>query len=425
MLNRSQAPALQKIVQLPIPVPQRQQLQNGVPVYYFPTESPEVVMIKLLFKAGRWQEPKRLVAALTARMLREGTAQYTAQQLANKVEYYGATLKTRSSKEMTSVTLHSLTKHLPHLLPILQDVLTQTTFPQHELDTILRNSQQKLLISQSKIEYIADKALMSHLFGATHPYGYFSTAEDYAQIQTQDLKEFYQQYYTADNCSLYIAGKLFEQDEALIKKILENDNWSLHAKHTPKTHPPHAYTPESIYISKPDALQAAIRIARPIANKTHPDYHGLFVLNAILGGYFGARLMSNLREDKNYTYGIYSAIYSMLHGGYWLISTEVGTDVQEAAVKEIFLEIRRLREELVSVEEMNMVRNYLLGSILSNIDGAFNLAATLQAVYAYDLDHHFLYQLLDTIKHISPQQIRALAQQYLDPADLTTVIVGK
>lgn len=423
-LNRAQAPLQANINRLIIREPQFLHLSNGIPMVLFNSGEQNVVMIKCLFPAGNWHEPKHQIASFTNRLLREGTVHLTAEQIANQIEYYGATLQTNAKYNHGEVTLFTLTKHLEPLLQTLKEVLTNATFPERELKTLAQQSMQRLLINREKIEYLADEQYAEHIWGKGHPYGYRTSTEDLEAIAIADLQSFYAANYTADNCLLYVAGKLDDTHLQLIEQYLGGHDWSNGHRVEDISHIYTPPTPQKIHLPKQGSLQAAVRIGCPMFNKTHPDYHGMFVLNTILGGFFGSRLMSNIREEKGYTYGIYSYIESLLHGGQFAISTEVGKEVCQDAVKEIYKEIAVLQTKLVKNDELTLVRNYLLGTLLSQMSSTFKLASTLQGIYVYGLDVDFYHQFVQTIQTITPKQIRNLAQKYLQPTQMSEIIVG-
>jgi predicted Zn-dependent peptidase len=178
------------------------------------------------------------------------------------------------------------------------------------------------------------------------------------------------------------------------------------------------------YDAIPGSYQSAIRIGKKLFNKATPEYQEFSVVNTILGGYFGSRLMSNIREDKGYTYGIYSGLSSMRHGGHLIISTEVGVDVRQAAIDEIYAELVRLREERVDAEELELVRNYMMGRLQNSLDGPFKVAGMYKGLYTYDLDIDYIYGLVEVINTITPNRIQELANKYLDPTTMHEITVG-
>ncbi len=424
-LNRKTPPPLRPLQILKVREPQKYHLDNGLPVYLWNMGEQEVVMLRLLFQAGRWHEKHKLAAQFTARMLREGTHEMTAKQLSNRIEYHGASIKTSANKDYASVTLFTLTKHLPHLLPILQEILLSANFPEQELKTILKNSQQKLLISLEKNEYLAQRHFNRAIFGDAHPYGYNVQASDYETLDSQTLQNFHKRFYVPNNAELYIAGKLSDRNLQLINRYLGSESWQKAPIEAPIPPIIPPYQASKKYISKKDSVQAAIRLGQPLFNKTHPDYPAFYVLNTLFGGFFGARLMTNIREEKGLTYGIYSSNVSFLRAGYWVIMTEVAGESLDATLKEIFFEMNRLKNDLVGEEELRLVKSYLMGSLLSSIDGAFNLASALENTYLYDLDISYFNHLIQAIEDIQPKDLQALANKYFHEEQLTQIIVGK
>ncbi|OWY19584.1 insulinase family protein [Sphingobacteriales bacterium UPWRP_1] len=424
-INRSIAPPLQPVTQLHLPRPEQLQFDNGIPVYLFNTEVQEVALIKLVFEAGKWQEPQRLVARFTNNMLEEGTANYTSRQLAEEIEFYGANLITRTSNNHAEVVLSCLNKHLSALLPLLQEVITQATFPEEELQTEVRKAKQRLMVNRQKTEYLADIRFKELVFGANHPYGYQAGEEDLNALSAPLLKSFYHSHYTPARCTVYLGGKFTQHHLQLINQYLGMNHWGTEFPVAdPLVAPPPVYVPRTEYISKPNAMQAAIRIGKPMFNKSHPQYKAMLFVNTLLGGFFGSRLMRNVRENKGFTYGIYSALVSMLNGGCFEVAAEVNQNVWEAAVKEIFYEISRLKTEPVSEDELNTVRNYLLGRLLQQVDGTFNLLSTVQSLFMYHLDINYYQELVQTIQSISALDILQLAEQHLTESDFTQVVAG-
>ncbi|NDB53317.1 MAG: insulinase family protein, partial [Chitinophagaceae bacterium] len=170
-------------------------------------------------------------------------------------------------------------------------------------------------------------------------------------------------------------------------------------------------------------MQGAIRIARPFPNRHHADFIPALVLNTVFGGFFGSRLMSNIREDKGYTYGIHSYILNLQQSSAWMISTEAGKEVCEATIKEVYAEMEQLRTTLISEEELSLVRNYMMGGLLGDLDGPFQLIGRWKNLILNELPPSHFYKTIDTIRNCSADQLRELAQQYLQPDDFYELVV--
>lgn len=424
-VNRRQAPPLVMPSYIRLPEPQHLPLLNGIPVFSFSKGQQEIVMIKWLFPAGAWQEPAPQRAYLTSRMLKEGTQKHTAQALADAFEQTGATLQISSKNNHAEIVVHTLNKHLPTVLPLVKEMLTESVFPEPELARIVANTKQHLLVNAEKVETVADDRFKELLWGEKHPYGYRNKPENFDNVTSQELEQFYKTHYTAENCHIYMAGKINDTHTQLIEHYFGGKDWLGNGRIADQDRPFAPFEPnKKEYVQKKDSLQAAIRIGRPLFNKTHPDYQGLFVLNTLLGGFFGSRLMSNIREDKGYTYGIYSDLASYIKAGSFHIATEVNADVREDAVREIFFEIERLCNDLVDEDELDLVRRYLLGTMLMQHNTVFGTAAAVQGLLVYGLGIDFYAQFSETVRSITPQQLRNLAQQYLRPEQMLEVVAG-
>ena len=181
---------------------------------------------------------------------------------------------------------------------------------------------------------------------------------------------------------------------------------------------------KKLFIEKEGANQNAVAIGKLFPTQSHPDFPGIKLLCTILGGYFGSRLMSNIREDKGYTYSIHASPVSFLHNGVFLVFAEVKTDKTEETVKEVFHEMDKLNSELITEKELIPIQNYLLGRILEDFDGPFARAQTFSSLREVNLDFEYYNRLIDTIKSTTPAEIRDISQKYLNPDTMSTIIAG-
>lgn len=426
VLDRKVTPEYKIIEQVNIIKATEKRLDNGIPVYTINAGTQDLVKIELLFNAGMVYQSEALVASSTNSMLNEGTDKYTAAQIADMVDYYGAFLETDCGQDFASVNLYTLNKHLEKVLPVVEDVVKHSVFPDSELSIYLENKKQKFLVNNKKVDSIARKKFKALIFGEKHHYGYNVKLEDYNEIGREHLLYFFNRFYRSGNCRIIVAGKVNSNAIDLLNRHFGGSDWqSQRGLATPDSSTIVSENEKKHLVYKEDAVQSAIRVGKLLFNKTHPDYKAMQVLNTALGGYFGSRLMMNIREDKGYTYGIGSGIVSLQHSGYFFISTEVGVDVCSKALHEIYHEIQRLRKEPIGAEEMMLVRNYLLGAFLRSVDGPFALAEKFKSVMEYGLDYDYFEQFLHTVKTITPAELQDLAKKHLDPDDMIELVVGK
>lgn len=421
---RTQVPTYHTVTDVNFPQADLIRLSNGIPVYSIRAGTQEVVKIELLVGAGIRHQQQPLIATAVNDMLDEGIPGYSAEALAEELDYYGAFIETETAHDTASLTLWSLNRHLNSTLPLVRDMLYTPTFLETELDIYRANRRQKFLVDSGKVSVLARRNFTELLFGPTHPYGTKAELSDFDRLNRQVIVDFHKQYYTPENTTLVVSGMV--TDEVL--KNLEECFGKLQAgNHAPSTPliAPQTHNELKHTILKEDAIQSAIRVGRILFNRTHADYNGMQVLNTVLGGYFGSRLMANIREDKGYTYGIGSGIVSLQEGGYFVISTEVGVDVTNATLFEIGIEINRLQQDLIPAEELDLVRNYMTGVFLRSTDGPFALADRLKALLGYQLDYSYYKNYLNTIRNITAEELRTLAQRYLDPQTLTELVAGR
>lgn len=421
MPDRSKAPALQQITNLNLIPPVVHTLDNGIPVHEINMGTQEVLKLEMIFFAGRWWEKSPLAARATGTMLKEGTLSKTSAQIAEHIDFYGANISTSGGLDVAGATIYCMTRHLEQLLPVLQEILMTPTFPQEELDIFIERRCQQLMIEGAKVEVVAYRELTAALFGEAHPYGYNSTPDLYRSLEREALLQHFKQCYTSQNACFILSGKPASDSIALINKYLGQLPIG---ERRICTHTIQPHSEQKLGFELPGALQSAIRVGRRWVSRRHPDYPGLFVLNTLLGGYFGSRLMANIREDKGYTYGIFSSMDMMLHDSYFYIGTEVATDVTEKTLEEIYKELKILKETLVSKEELERLRNYMLGNLLATLDGPFNVAQVSRALILEKLEFSFFDKMVDCIKTIQPEELQALARKYLKTEDMTEVIVG-
>ena len=422
MPNRKKAPIIQDISNLRLPNTQKISLDNGIPVYILNMGTQDILKLEMVFYAGRPFENKKLLGRATARLLKEGTPQYNSQEIAEKIDFYGGTLTTPVNLDTSSIVLYSLKKHFEKLLTLVNQLLYHPTFPEKELNNYIRNSKQNLQVDLSKNDVLAYRQITELIFGAQHPYGYNSVFETYDNLNREDLQAHHQKHYTAENCVFFLSGKVDESVILLLNQYLGQSQ--LAGKSSPKSLPYIHKAPEQIKIDKKDSVQTAIRIGRRLFSRRHPDYQAMFILNTILGGYFSSRLMANIREDKGYTYNIFSSLDTMRYDGYFMVGTEVGNEYVDATIKEIYKEFELLQQEPIDAEELAMVQNYMLGNLMTMLDGPMNVSEVIRTLVLDDLPFEEFGNLVQLIKQISPKQIQTLAQKYLDKNAMWEVIVG-
>ncbi|MBE5318874.1 insulinase family protein [Pedobacter sp. MR2016-19] len=422
MLNRQQAPDFKQVSTINFIHPEKKVLDNGVPVFTIYSGEQDLVRIEFIFDNVNWKSEKPLQAIAVSALINNGTNKLSAKEIAEQIDFYGAFFQTEYVQDQSSVTLYTLNKHLRSALPIVKDVLSESQFPQQELDIYIQNKKQKLQVNLKKNDILARKEFAHALFGNT-AYGVNIQAEHYDALKREDLVDYFKAAYAPNNCTIIISGKFDEASFNLLNDAFGKD-WEK-SNAIKNSFDFAATAKQTIYTEKPEALQSAIRIGQLAINRKHEDFSGLQILNTVLGGYFGSRLMNNIREDKGYTYGIGSGVSSLQQAGYLFIATEVGADVCSAALTEIYKEIEILKTELVGNEELDLVRNYMLGSMLGSLENVFSHADKFKNIYFAGLDYDYYTKYIEKVKTITAEELLALANKYLITDTFTEVVIGK
>jgi predicted Zn-dependent peptidase len=393
---------------------------NGVPIYTLRADDFEVVRLSFVFRAGTSMQHKPFTASATANMLGEGTATMTAQEIADKLDFYGSYFDVNIDRDYTYISFCSLKKFFAPTAEVAREIVLSPTFPERELATYCSKRKQGLTIERKKVDMQSRELFAQALFGENHPYGISADERLYDELRREDIVELYKELYTADNCFVVCSGNITEDVMATITSITE----ALPSGSKRQVAFPATTSTPLLRRDIASALQSSIRIGRLLFTRTHPDFVGMQVVAAVLGGYFGSRLMQNLREEHGYTYGVMAAMVNFEREGYLAIATQVAREHREDALREIYAEIERLRTELMSEDELQMVKNVMIGEILRILDGPFGIADVTIENIMCGMDNSATEQSVEAIFAITPEQVRALAHKYLRRDDLIEVVVG-
>jgi zinc protease len=422
-LNRKKSPAVVEIKSIYIKEAQENKLTNGIKLYTINASNEEVIKIDLVFEAGIIVQEFKSQANFTSKMLSEGTSKYSAAQLAEKLDFYGAYFQTKNTTEEAIITIYCLNKHLNKTLPYIVEILTDSIFPEKDLEILKKNAIQNLKVNQERNSYLVRKAFNETIFGKNTIYGSYSEITDIESIQREQLISFYKNQYQKGIKYILASGYVNNETIESINTNFGTDTFKVN--HNFKyNYVANVSKPSDLYIDKTNSVQSAIRIGRRLFNRNHPDFREMQLLNLILGGYFGSRLMKNIREEKGLTYGIYSAIEAYPFDACWYIDTEINNELCDTGIKEIYKELALLRNELIGEKELKTAKNYLLGSFLRSIDGPFSLADRFKILKDFDLDYQYFYDFIEIIKNTTAERLKELANLYLKDEDLTSVIVG-
>ncbi len=423
MLDRTQSPDFQAIQEINLPAVQSHHLTNGIPLHLISVNQLPILRMECVFDAGAWYEQVPGSAFFAMKMLSEGTTSRSSAQISEYIDRYGAFLELNSGPDRASVVVYCLTKFLPNVLPLLRDMFTEPTFPQKELDDLRNITLQNLRVNYEKNAYLAGVLFREKLFGYDHPYGRSQRAEAVEQLTRQGVVDFFERVIRNRPFRLILAGQASEDDLLLIDRALgQLPTRADDLLSAVSTTPPGDDLP--VLAEKVDSVQSSIRIGRRLFTRSHPDFFKMLVTNEILGGYFGSRLMKNIREEKGFTYGISSNMPSFRHDGYFLIGTDVNKENTQQTLDEIRKEIQIMQTEPVSADELETVKNYMAGEFVGSLNTPFEIADRYKVILLDNMPANFLTTYIRNIRAITSDDIMETATRYLSPDSLREVVVG-
>jgi predicted Zn-dependent peptidase len=431
MLDRTLTPVAAPLEKILFPKVRIAHLTNGIPVYLLQFGTQEIVELNALFPAGKSFESAPSVSGFTAKMIQEGTRTRNSLEFARVLDRFGAFIHVESGYESATVGLTSLAKHLQSTVPLWAEMMLEPAFPADELEKMRDRTLQHMDVEEQKTAYIARKEYNRLLFGTQHPYGAHSGKDDIRAITLEQLKEFHASHFHVANASVIATGRF---DEAQLLSLLEatigaqkldapDQKISLSGSHG-RWEMPTAATGLH-YFEKPESMQATIRVGHRAFPRSHPDHYPMQVVNTVYGGYFGSRLMKNIREEKGYTYGVGSAWLTMKYDGLFVVQTDVGNQYINSTLEEIRKEMQLLIEKGLPLAELDLVRNYMLGKSATGRETPSQLLGLIQNALINDFSFEEIDRKHDIIMALTTDDIQRLAAKYFQPSQLLEVVCGK
>ena len=423
-IDRTQEPAIRQIGSFSLPKLELIRLDNGIPVYVLNTGDQQVTKLDLIMKGGRCDETAFMESNVTASLLSEGAAGRSGKEIAENLDYYGAWFGANASLHHISAKLFSTNRHFGEVIPVFRDMIWQPIFPEKELGNIKTLSAQRLATNLEKVDYLANAEFSRQFYGDTHPLGNMPDVGKITGITRKSVKEFHDKWFGTDNTTLLISGIVTD-------KILNELNrywgqpWRNAASRQSAADSPYAaYHPTTIVVHKQGAMQSAVKMTLPAILRSHPDYLPLRILITAFGGYFGSRLMTNIREDKGYTYGISASLLGMLDHSFITVSSQCDNRYTRAVVEEIGKEMERLRQEPIGKEELERLKSYMLCDLARTLDTPFSIAEYYTTMIAYQFPKSYFDDQVSILQQITPEKLLEMARKYLVPEQALTVLAG-
>lgn len=420
MLDRTVAPPFLKSSSFPLITPEENQLPNGVHLFFIPGGTQDVMKIELTFEAGRWYETRIATAYFTGQLISKGTKEKSSFDIARIFDQYGAHLEVSPGLDFVSVSLYALNKNLAPVLQLLMEIISAPVFP----DSELRQSQsvfiQNLKVNNEKTSFVASQNFRKNLFGDQHPYGTEVTEKAVHLLDRRSLQDHFTKYFHSPR--VFVSGKIDPLNKALIGETLQKFRPGKHAQvihHTVEAQRGHHQ-----YLERKESVQSSVRMGARSLLRSHPDYVSVLFVNHILGGYFGSRLMKNIREEKGLTYGISSSVHGLKNDSYLVIGADVNKGNVELTFNEIRKELKKLRTTPISSDELETTRNHFIGSLQAEITTPFAHAEKIKTTTLFNLQKDHYQEMIKKINRIKPSEISATSEQYFHEDAFSKVAVG-
>lgn len=420
--------------------PQKIVLANGVEVYSFVDKSSELLRLELIVNAGSIWQSKPLQARAAASLL-EASSKHTSKEINERLDFYGAYVEKSVDKDEVSIVVYSRAKYAKEIIAIFEEVLKDALYTQKELDLYLSKEKSRFEIDSTKVSFISKRAFFENLFGAEHPYGLCVKAEDFSALELCDLEEFYRQRYVKENFCVVLSGNVNDEvlkavetcfgvglrsvgERAAMAECAGVAGCGTACGGDKAGSGVSATFSKPVYINKEGAVQSSLRMGRVVMQPQSEDFYAFKVLDYVFGGYFGSRIMKNIREDKGYTYGISSFILPMREASVWVVGSELKKSYAAQTKAEIEKEMKKLCDKKISAKELDLVRNVYKGEFLREMDGILDISEKWKFLRSFSMDFDFYRKMEEVIDSISAEEIREAARKYFDPKAILTVVAG-
>ena len=422
-LDRTIAPDFKIVQTVNLPEPQTYTLDNGIALHVINIGEQPVVRLECIFEAGNWYESEAAASYFAVKMLTEGVDGMTSQEISEAFDQVGAFTELTHTSDRVGIVVYCLSRFLPEVLPLVQKLISSATFPEKEFQELKNITVQNLKVNKEKTAYLATTEFRARLFGGSHPYGQSQSTEEIEALEMDAVRRHYERFIRDGKFTAVLAGQVNEADVQHVNATLGQNSFD---SEFPKVsfNASESYHGGDVIVERPESVQSSIRMGRTLFNRHHPDYFKMLVTNEILGGYFGSRLMKNIREEKGLTYGISSHVVTLRNGGYLMIGTDVKKEFTQQTIDEIKKEMLRLQTELVGDEELQTVKSFMAGEFAGSLNTAFEVADRRKILLLDSLPANFFNQYIDRIHATTAEDVMAMANNYLNPEDMVTVIAG-
>lgn len=419
MLDRKIAPSFVKTNTLQLPEPVSIELPSGLRVHCIGGVQQNVVKIEVVLKAGKWFEPKVGLSHFTAQMLEKGTSKKSSVEISKILDQFGSHLEISPGFDFISVSIYALKTKISDIVPVFMDIVTDPSFQDSEWIQMKSIAIQNLKINEEKTGFLASKFIRKNVFGEKHPYGPSIEESHIKDISVADMANYFHLTFKASE--IYLVGDLTDSEVSL---LIDWFNKLPVSKGSAFSIRDSEVGPIRQHVEKKNSVQCSIRLGKKSLLKSDPKYFDLQILNHVLGGYFGSRLMKNIREEKGLTYGIQSSVSAFQNESLLTIGADVNSANLAMAIREINSELKKLRTEKIESHELALAKNHLIGSLQSDMANPFSVAEKIKSIRIFGLDKNFYQNLITRIDQITPSEIMETAEAHFHENSFSEVTVG-
>ncbi len=423
VLNRTTAPEQHPITEINLPKPRQIKLGNNIPFYIIDNENLDLIHFVIRLNIGILHESQKHIALFTYSLLKESSQKYSSNEIADFFDFYGTHYSVSVSLDKTVFTISVPKSNVDKVLPVLLDFMLHPIFREDNLLTY-KNVRIKDLEYNSRKTDVRNTQLMLHaVFGEQITAGQFSTKENLQAVTIPQMEQFQEKTFCADNITLFATGNIDAEMENTICQLFERipngtASKSIHDLLLPADSNP------VIYEKMTDSVQSSISLCLPSLSYTDPERRAFSILTTITGGYFGSRLMQNLRERNGYTYGVSAGSVYFGNQSLFVINSDVNIEHTKMALKSCFEELSRLCDELVGEEELDSVRNYILGEQIRDVENSVSYLKRYAFWNHYGLDDSEFYAMIQEVREIDAEQIINVAKKFFLHNKFIQIIVG-
>jgi predicted Zn-dependent peptidase len=407
---------------LTLPDYQKKDFPNGARLYQIQTSKPGLCSLEIVFRNGRISEHKKLASRMAANQIQEGTTSLNAHKVADIIDFYGANLSIHADLDFTVISMSCLQKHFEFLTGFIVNLILNPAYREEDLDKARLFFKSQLQHQLVEPDYVSYREFTALAYGAETVYGYNTSPALIEALQTADLHQYQKENYVSDVLEVFYCGDLGGQAEKHLEQIILQFPKGQKKDEFNYTAAPGA--PVTRHFSIDQCAQVSLKMGMRCIPKKHPDFFGLYLLNTILGDYFGSRLMKNLREDKGYTYDIHSTLDAQVHDGCFYISAELNPDQIANAISCIKDELNKLSTEAIPFDELDLVKNYICGNIMRHMDGPFQTMSFIKVLVTEYGSADAFPGLLNAILEADSAMLSRLAARYFNPGEMILVTAG-